>query len=70
MAKLSDAIREAIRTSGESLNGIARGSGVSAGQLSRLIHRERELTVAALEKVADYLGLEIVVRPKGRRKGR
>ena len=52
--------------SDESRYRIAQGSGVSAGQLSRLVSGERGLSIESAEKLADYLGLEINIRPKRR----
>ena len=64
MAQLLDAIRRAIEASGQSRYRIAKESGVTAGQLSRLVNGERGLSVETLERLATHLGLEIVVRPK------
>lgn len=57
MAELLDAIRREIETSGQTRYRIAQGSGVSAGQLSRLVNGERGLSVDSLERLAEYLGL-------------
>ena len=70
MSKLLAFIQKAVETSGQSRYRIAKGSGVTEGQLSRLVHGERGLSVGTLEKLADYLGLEVVIRPKARQKGK
>lgn len=50
-----------------SLQQIARESNTTAGQLSRLMSGERGLGVETAERVAETLGLEIIVRPKQQR---
>lgn len=69
MGMLTDAIADAIRASDESVASIARGADVARSQLSRLLSGERGLSADAIERLADYLGLEIVIRPRGKRKG-
>lgn len=64
MARLVDAIRRAVETSGKTRYRIAKESGVSAGQLSRLVNGERGMTVDTIERLADYLGLRITIEPK------
>jgi len=65
-----DAIRDSIEASGKSRYQLARESGVAESVLSRLMSGERGVSVRTAERIADALGLEIVVRPKRRRKGR
>jgi transcriptional regulator with XRE-family HTH domain len=64
MARLVDAIRRAVEASGKTRYRIAKESGVSAGQLSRLVNGERGMTVDTIERLADYLGLQITIEPK------
>lgn len=66
MARLVDAIRRAVEASGKTRYRIAKESGVSAGQLSRLVNGERGMTVETIERLADYLGLQITIEPKGK----
>ena len=71
MSRLLDGIRDAIEASGKTRYRIAQESGIAESVLSRLMSGERGLSIDALETLADYLGLEIVMRPKRRRrKGR
>lgn len=71
MSKTLKALKLAVETSDQTRYQIAKGSGVSQGQLSRLVNDERGLSMATAEQLADYLGLEIAVRPKPtRKKGR
>lgn len=69
MGTLSKTIAKAIRASGERPAAIARGAKVARSQLSRLLSGERGLSADTAERVAAYLGLEIVVRKK-RAKGK
>jgi transcriptional regulator with XRE-family HTH domain len=66
MSRLVDAIRQAVEASGKTRYRIAKESGVSAGQLSRLVNGERGMTVDTIERLADYLGLRITIEPKGK----
>ena len=61
-----DAIREAIRGSGLTRYRIAKDSGVSESTLCRFMVGEQDLTTATMDKVADALGVEVVVRRKKR----
>jgi transcriptional regulator with XRE-family HTH domain len=68
MATLLATITKAIEKSGQTRYQIAKGSGVAQSQLSRLVNGEQGMSVANIERVANYLGLEIVVRPKSRKR--
>ena len=72
MGQLISEIKKAIQASGQTRYRIAKESGVAQSQLSRLMSGERGLSLDAVEQLADYLGLEIIIRPKRRRtkKGR
>jgi len=71
MGNLTRAIAAAVKASGETPYAIAKGAGVNRSQLSRLLSGERGLSVDAIERLAEHLRLEIVIRPKrGARKGR
>lgn len=69
MGNLLDEIRASILKSGQSRYRIAKETGIGQPQLSRLMKGERGLSIEALERLAEYLGLEIVIRPR-RRTGR
>ena len=68
MAKLEDGIRKAIESSGQTRYRIAKETGISQAHLSRLMSGERGLSVEMLERLAPYLGLEIVIRPAKRKR--
>ncbi len=67
MARLLDEIRNAIEASGKTRYRIAKESGIAESVLSRLMSGECGLSIDALETLADYLGMEILMRPKRRR---
>jgi transcriptional regulator with XRE-family HTH domain len=59
-----DAIRQAIDRSGRTRYRIARDTGLDESNLSKLMRGEAGLSIESLTKLAEYLGLELVVRPK------
>lgn len=69
MGQLTKAIAAAVKASDQTPYAIAKGANVARSQLSRLLSGERGLSADAIERLADYLDLEIVIRPKGKRKG-
>ncbi len=70
MGQLTKAIQAAVKASERTPYAIAKGAGVARSQLSRLLSGERGLNSETIEKLAEHLGLDIVVRPKRTRKGR
>jgi transcriptional regulator with XRE-family HTH domain len=52
-------LRDEIQNSGQSLNQLARNAGVEPAQLSRFVRGERTLTLPAVAKVCQALGLEL-----------
>ena len=65
-----DQLRERIEKGDVSRYRIAKETGVDKGALSRFVHGQTGLNFTTAEILADYLGLEIIIRPKRRRKGR
>jgi len=70
VANILDELKIAIESSSLSRYLIAQETGIPQSALSRLMSGERGLSVENVEILADYLGLEIIIRPKRRRKGR
>ena len=70
MGRLLDEIRDAIETSVKTRYRIAQESGIAESVLSRLMSGERGLSIDVLERLADYLELEILVQSKRPQKGR
>jgi DNA-binding phage protein len=54
---LIEQLRDEIRNSGQSLNQLARNAGLGPDQLSRFLRGERTLTLPAVAKVCEALGL-------------
>ena len=64
MGQLTKAIAAAVRASDETPYAIAKGAGVARSQLSRMMRGESRMNADTIERLADYLGLELVVRRK------
>ncbi len=69
MSVLLDELRIAVDESGESLNEIGRGSGVTVSGLSRFMSGQQVLTVDVAERLAAYLGVTITVKRPKRKRG-
>jgi len=65
--KVSDQIRHAVESSGVSRYRIAQETEIEQSTLSRFMAGAGGMTVETLDKLGEYLGLEIVV--KGKLKG-
>ena len=64
---VSQQLRKAIAESGQSLRLIAEECGTNDAQLSRFMRAERGLTTKTVDRLCEYLGLEL---RKSKRKGR
>jgi transcriptional regulator with XRE-family HTH domain len=61
MSTLSEQLRDAIQKAGVSRYEIAKATGVSQSTLSKFVLGTRPgISFAALDKLGEYLGLEIV----------
>jgi hypothetical protein len=56
---LSDEIRKAVESCGESRYRIWKATGIAEGTLSRFMSGERGLPMKTLDKLAEYLDLHI-----------
>ena len=65
--KLSDQIRKAIADSEHTRYRIAQETGINEGGLNEFFHGRRGLSLNSLDKLAEFLGLEVVTK---KRKGR
>jgi plasmid maintenance system antidote protein VapI len=58
-ATVSEVLRTEIEESGLSLYRVAKNAGVGYTTLHRFIHRERSLSMEALNKLCVSMGLEL-----------
>jgi transcriptional regulator with XRE-family HTH domain len=65
---IGEQIKQAIHEGRLSQAALARGTGLSEGQISRFLKGERGLSLESIDKLLDVLELEIVIRL--RRKGK
>ena len=68
MCKTLEQVRQAIERSGLSRYRIAQETGISESQLSRLMSGDAGLSFPKLEMLLDYLGFEIQVQVKKRKR--
>ena len=64
MAGILETMRREIKSSGLSRYAISKATGIDQAQLSRLMNGKFGLRIDTLEVLADFLGLEISIRPK------
>lgn len=64
--KLSDQLRRAIENCGMTRYAIAKATGISEPTLSRFMSGERGLPMKTLDKLADYLDLNITKGKTGK----
>jgi transcriptional regulator with XRE-family HTH domain len=57
--RLSDQIREAVETCGQTRYRIAKATGISEATLSRFMSGKRGLPMNTLDTLADYLNLNV-----------
>jgi hypothetical protein len=57
---LTQALRQAIQDSEQSLYAVAKGSDVDYATLTRFLSGERDMRLGNASKVAEYLGFHLV----------
>jgi transcriptional regulator with XRE-family HTH domain len=67
MSKVFDEIRKAIEVSDKTRYRLWQETGIKQSQLSRLMSGQGGVSVENLERLAEALGLEIVIRPAMRK---
>jgi transcriptional regulator with XRE-family HTH domain len=65
--KLSEQIRHAIETCGKTRYQIAKETGVDAATLCRFVKGRHGLSLDTLDRVAECIGMEIIVRDEARK---
>ena len=68
MAELLRQIRQAIELSGQSRYAISKATGIGQSQLAKVMAGTAGLSIEAAEKLLDYLGFEIQVQVKKRKR--
>ncbi len=66
----TDTIRAAVRECPLGYNGLARAAGLDPGALHHFAHGKRGMSAPNMDKLAEALGLEIVVDKRKRKGGR
>jgi plasmid maintenance system antidote protein VapI len=61
--KLSDEIREAVNASGMSRYAICKTLGIAEATMSRFMNGKGGLSMEFIDRLAELLGLHMVVRP-------
>jgi hypothetical protein len=56
---ISTQLQAAIRNAGESVYAVSKGSGVPQSVLSRFVNGERGLSLESVDRLAEYLELEL-----------
>ncbi len=64
MSQIFDTIRKAIEASSKTRYRLSKETGIDQAQLSRLMSGKEGVSVENLERLAEALGLEIIIRPK------
>lgn len=65
---LSEQLRQAILNAGETRYAISKATGIGQDVLSRFMSGERGLSFSVMDRLAEYLGLELVSRRRPRSK--
>jgi transcriptional regulator with XRE-family HTH domain len=65
---IGEQLRRAIRDGKLSQAELARATGLSEGQISYFLKGTRGLSLESIDRVLEVLGLEIVIRPRRKRK--
>ena len=65
MTAISDRVIRAIETCGMSRYALSKASGVSEGELCRVVAGQRSMTLRTLDRLAPFIGVRVTVkRPK------
>lgn len=70
MATITDVLRRAVESSGQTRYAIARATGIPESTLSRFVAEGKGLRSENIDKLCAHLGLILTTRPGKARKGR
>jgi transcriptional regulator with XRE-family HTH domain len=62
--RFSDQIRDAVNSSELSRYSICKSIGLNQGAFSRFMSGKSGLSMDALDRLAEHIGLEVVTRPE------
>lgn len=65
---VSSILRSAVLDSEDSLRAVARSAGLDAGNLSRFVRGQRGISIDALDRLCQILGLTLTETKKPRKK--
>jgi plasmid maintenance system antidote protein VapI len=65
---LADALRQAIRESGQSQQAISYATEVPAPAISRFVNGHRDITLSTANRLCEFLGLQLRPRKRSNRK--
>jgi len=68
MSRILDEIRKAIEASDKTRYRLAKETGIDQAQLSRLMSGAGAMSYDNLERLAEALGLEIIIRRQRKRR--
>lgn len=68
MSRVLDELRRAVEKSERSRYEIANATGIDKAQLSRWMNGKTILGLAKAEALAEFLGLELVLQPRKKRR--
>ena len=68
--KLSDQLRRAIASSGHTRYRISQETGINEAALGKFFHGERGLSLESIDRLAEFLNLQLVVRKTRASKGK
>jgi transcriptional regulator with XRE-family HTH domain len=67
---LSDEIRDAVNASGSSRYAIAKALGIAESTMSRFMNAKGGLSMDYIDRLAELLGMHIVVKPTKKQGGK
>ncbi len=68
MSRIIEIVRKTMETSGKTRYQIWQETGIDQSHLRKVLSGEARLSYENLERLAEALDLEIIVRPKKRKK--
>ncbi len=68
--KLTDQIRKSMDESGLTRYRISQATGIDESALSKFYHGTRGLSLESLDRLCDYLGLQVITVRTSDRKGK